>query len=140
MSDTPRLPTRPPHRTIETAGFWDACAAGRFVLPRCDACGELVWYPRLVCPTCGSHSVSPTEVSGRGTVYSWSVVRRGGPGPFRDSGPYVLAMIELDEGPRLLSNVVECHPDEVEVGMRVEVVFEPVDGSEDRIYRFAPVP
>jgi len=133
----PFLPTRAPRRDLETAEFWDACAAGRFVLPRCDDCGEHIWYPRLVCPSCGSTAVTYREVSGRGTVYSFSVVRRG-QGPWRDVAPYVLAMVELAEGPTLMTNLVAVDPETVRVGQPVHVVFEPVEGSTDALYRFAP--
>ena len=131
------LPTRAPRRNHETAEFWDGCAAGRLVLPRCDVCGELIWYPRLVCPFCGSHAVTYTEVSGRGTVYSFSVMRRG-QGPFRDVAPYVLAMVQLAEGPTMMTNLVDCDPEAITVGQAVHVVFEPVDGSDDKIPRWAP--
>jgi len=137
MSEQPFLPTRPPHRNLETAAFWDGCAAGRLVLPRCDECDELIWYPRRMCPFCGSLAVTDTEVSGRGTVYSYSVIRRGA-GPFRDAGPYVLAMVQLAEGPIMMTNLVDCDLDAIEVGQAVRVVFEPVADSDDRIPRFAP--
>ena len=130
------LPVRSPHRTLETAAFWDGCAEGRFVLPRCDECGELIWYPRLSCPFCGSHSVTQTEVSGRGTLYSFTVVRRGS-GPFRDAAPYVLAMVQLDEGPTMMTNLVDVDPESVTVGQPVHVVFERTDDGE-AIPRFAP--
>jgi uncharacterized OB-fold protein len=131
----PHLPTRAPRRNLETAPFWDACAAGRLALPRCDVCGELIWYPRLVCPFCGSHDVAYVDVSGRGSVYSFSVVRKGS-GPFRDHAPYVLAMVQLEEGPVLMTNIVGP-VERVEVGAAVHVVFEPVEGSADAIPRFA---
>ncbi len=130
------LPVRTPRRTLETDAFWDGCAEGRLVLPRCDACGELIWYPRLSCPFCASHSVTQTEVSGRGTVYSFTVVRRGS-GPFRDAAPYVLAMVQLDEGPTMMTNVVDVDPATVTVGEPVHVVFERTDAGE-AIPRFAP--
>ena len=75
MSDDRSCPTRAPHRNLETAAFWDGCAAGRLVLPRCDDCGELIWYPRRFCPFCGSLAVDRHRVSGRGTVYSFTVIR-----------------------------------------------------------------
>jgi uncharacterized OB-fold protein len=137
VSDVPFLPTRPPRRNHETAEFWDGCAAGRFLLPRCDDCGEHFWYPRRTCPFCGSRAVRYHEVSGRGTVYSFSVVRRG-QGPWRELAPYVLAMVELAEGPTLMTNIVDVDPDTVIVGMPVHVVFEPVADSTDALYRFAP--
>lgn len=135
MSD---LPTRAPRRNVETEPFWEACAAGRLVLPRCDRCGELIWYPRRFCPFCASTDVSWVEVSGRGTVYSYTIIRRGS-GAYRDAGPYVLAYVELDEGPRLLTNVVGADPESVHVGQPVHVVFDDA-GDGEAIPRFAPTP
>ncbi len=133
----PHLPTRPPRRTVETKEFWDGCADGRLLLPRCDECGDTIWYPRLVCPFCGSHSVSYVESSGLGTVYSYTVVRRGS-GPYREETPYVLAMIQLDDGPIMMSNVVGTDPETLEVGLPVKVIFEPAGEDGDAIPRFMP--
>jgi uncharacterized protein len=130
------LPVRPPKRTLETDAFWDGCAAGKLVLPRCDDCGELIWYPRLSCPFCGSHAVTHTEVSGRGTVYSFTIIRRGS-GPFRDAAPYVLAMVQLAEGPTFMTNIVDADPESLAVGQAVHVVFEPTDDGQ-AIPRFTP--
>lgn len=135
MTAEPFLPTRPPRRTLETAEFWDACAVGKLVLPRCNACGELIWYPRLVCPFCASHDVAYTEVSGRGTIYTFTIMRRGA-GPFRDAAPYVLAYVQLDEGPTLMTNIVGCDPETLQIGHPVRVVFEPTDS--DAVPRFTP--
>lgn len=138
----PQLPTRAPRRTLETAEFWDGCADRRFVLPRCDDCGDFVWYPRRFCPFCRSAAVTATEVSGHGSVYSFTVLRRG-VGPFRDAAPYVLAVVELDEGPRLMTNIVGVDPTSVTIGQHVRVVYEPilVDGDTiaDTIPRFTPI-
>jgi len=131
-----RLPTRAPERTAETAPFWDACAGGRLVLPRCDRCHELVWYPRRFCPFCASTSLSWVELSGRGTIYSATVIRQG-QGPYRGVGPYCLAYVELDEGPRMLTNIVGVDPTRVEIGQRVRVQFDPA-GDDDALPRFAP--
>jgi uncharacterized protein len=142
MTGAPFLPTRAPRRNHETAPFWDACAEGRLVLPRCDSCGEHIWYPRLFCPFCGSTSVTYVEVSGRGTVYTFSVMRRGD-GAYRDHAPYVLAYVQLDEGPTMLTNIVDVDPELVHIGQRVRVTFEPVLGGgaeapTDAIPRFTP--
>ena len=131
------LPTRAPVRTHETGPFWDGCAAGRLVLPRCTRCNELIWYPRRFCPFCGSTAVEWVEVSGRGTIYSFTIMRQGS-GPFRGVVPYVLAYVELTEGPRLLTNIVDADPDSLEVGQPVTVVFEPA-GETDALPRFRPV-
>jgi len=130
----PLLPTRAPRRNAETAPFWDACAAGRLMLPKCDGCGELIWYPRRFCPFCATHSVTYVDVSGRGTVYTFTIMRRGD-GPFRERSPYVLAYVQLDEGPIMMTNIVGVDPEWVEVGQAVRVVFEPA-GDGDAIPRF----
>lgn len=137
MSEPPSLPTRAPRRDHETAEFWDACAEGRLVVPRCDDCGDLFWYPRLVCPLCGSSSVTYTEVNGRGTIYACTVVRRG-EGPFRAAAPYVLAMVQLADGPTMMTNIVGAEPDSVAVGQAVHVVFDRAPDSADAVPRFAP--
>jgi uncharacterized OB-fold protein len=88
-----------------------------------------------MCPFCGSLAVTDTEVSGRGTVYSFTIIRRGA-GPFRDVAPYVLAMVQLAEGPTMMTNLVDCDPAAVAVGQSVHVVFEPVADSAERIPRW----
>ena len=130
------LPARSPRRTPETAEFWEAVSADRFVLPRCNACSTYIWYPRLFCPACGSLDVSYVEASGQGAVYSYTVVRKGD-GPFREMTPYVLGIVELAEGPRLMTNIVTDDVESISCGQAVHVVFEPA-GESDRIYRFAP--
>jgi uncharacterized OB-fold protein len=137
MTDHASLPTRAPRRDAESAEFWDACAEGRLVVPRCDECGERFWYPRLMCPICGSAAVTYVEVSGRATVYARTILRRGD-GPFRDAAPYVLAMVQLEEGPTMMTNIVGADPETVEVGHAVHVVFERVPGGTDAIPRFTP--
>ena len=135
-SSEPLLPTRAPRRNAETAPFWDACAEGRLSIPRCDDCGELIWYPRRFCPFCSSRSVTYVDVSGRGTVYTFTIIRRGD-GPFRDKAPYVLAYVRLDEGPVVMTNIVGVDPEAVAIDQAVQVVFEPA--GDDRIPRFTPV-
>jgi uncharacterized OB-fold protein len=116
------LPAQPPSVTLETQPFWDATREGRLVLPRCTACEFVIWYPRRFCPACGSRDVSWFDAAGTGTVYTYTIVTRGA-GPFRDAGPYVVAFVELDEGPRLMTNIVDGPPESVFVGQRVEVIF-----------------
>ena len=120
MSD---LPAPAPHPNLETQPYFDAAAEGRLSLPRCDDCAFVIWYPRTRCPECGSDSVSWVDSPGTGTVYSFSVTRRG-QGRWRAAAPYVLAYVELDEGPRILTNVVGCDPDEVHIDMAVRAVFD----------------
>ena len=79
------------------------------MLPVCDACGHHIWYPRSWCPVCRHESVTWTELTGRGTVHARTVLRRA-VGPWRDAAPYVVAYVELEEGPRVLTNVVADDP------------------------------
>lgn len=130
------LPAPAPAVTPETKPFWDAAASGRLVLPRCDACATVVWYPRAFCPDCGSTSVSWFEASGRGRVHSFTVTRRG-QGAYRSAAPYVLAYVELEEGPRVLTNVVDGDPEALEVGQAVTVVFHDT-GEDTALPRFRP--
>jgi uncharacterized OB-fold protein len=133
----PHLPTAEPSPTLETERFWRAAADGTFVLPRCDACDAVVWYPRRFCPSCHrADRLSWFEATGRGTVYSFTVVRQA-PGPWKQAVPYVIAYVELEEGPRILTNIVGCDADDVVVGLHVEVVFDrSPEGA--GVYRFTP--
>jgi uncharacterized OB-fold protein len=133
----PPLPVPAPERTPETRPFWDATAAGRLVLACCDACGKVIWYPKTFCPDCGGLSVSWRESSGLGTVYSFSVVHRAS-GAFGDVVPFVVAYVELEEGPRVLTNIVGCDPQDVFIGQAVRVVFCDT-GEGSALYRFEPV-
>lgn len=130
------LPAPPPVVGPETEVFWAATAEGRLLLPRCDACSEVFWYPRGICPRCGSLAVSWITSPGRGSVYSWTLNRRG-EGAYAEVGPYVLAYVELDEGVCLMTNVVEVDPAQLEVGARVVVSFADT-GEGVSLVRFRP--
>jgi uncharacterized OB-fold protein len=117
-----------------TRPFWDGIRAGRLLLEQCQACQAVIWYPRGFCPRCGCADTGWIEASGRGTVYTYTVARRSF-GRWGAAVPYVIAYVELAEGPRVLSNVVETAPDEVSVGMQVEVVMKPGGGA----YWFRPL-
>ncbi|WP_407175671.1 Zn-ribbon domain-containing OB-fold protein [Bradyrhizobium sp. STM 3562] len=101
----------------ETKPFWDAAAAGRFVLPRCQQCHRTHWYPRGFCPHCLSMIIDWQESLGEGEIYSFSVNRM--------KEPYVLAYVALTEGPIMLTNVIDADPDKLSIGTRVKVVFKP---------------
>jgi hypothetical protein len=112
-----------PVPTPDTAVFWDKAKEGELWLPRCESCGEVVFYPRSFCPRCGSGDLSWFRASGRGVVESFVVNHVPAPGY---EAPYIIAFVKLDEGPRLMSNLLEIEqtPEAVSVGMPVEVVFE----------------
>jgi uncharacterized OB-fold protein len=98
--------------------FWQAAAEGRLLIQRCPSCGTRQFYPRLVCVTCGAEP-EWEEVSGDGVVHTFTVVRQNGAKPFSAELPYVVAMIELPEGPRMMGNVTGCAVEDVAVGMAV---------------------
>ncbi len=103
--------------------FWDATKAGQLLIKRCAACGRAHFYPRPFCPYCWSEQVSWEEASGRATLYTWSVVYQNDLPPFPGRVPYVAAIIDLEEGPRMMSNIVDCPFDKLAMGMALEVTF-----------------
>ncbi len=134
MSD---LPAAAPTPNPETRRFWDATAEGRIELPRCDRCGLVVWYPRAICPECHGTELTWQAMSGRGTVYTFTIVRSGVGRRWREHLPYVVAYVRLDEGPTILTNVVDCDPDDVEIDQAVIAVFDDT-GEGSAIVRFRP--
>jgi uncharacterized protein len=133
------LPAPAPVVLPEIKTFWDATAEGKLLLPRCRDCNTFIWYPRPFCPECGSLRITWVEASGRGTVYSYTVNRRGTADlpEYRQVGTYVLAYVELEEGPRVMTNIVDCDPDSLSVGQAVEVVFHDT-GQGTALPRFRP--
>lgn len=125
MSDDVNRPR--PRPTDISESFWDATSEGRFELQRCDTCGAVIFYPRVNCPECGSRTLSAIDASGRGEVYTFTVARRPTHRAFADAGPYVIAIVELEEGPHVTTNIVDCDPDDVTVGMAVELTFDTPD-------------
>ena len=130
------LPRPAPTVIPDTAPYWSAAAAGRLVLPRCDDCGVVIWYPRPHCPKCFSQHVTWEQMSGNGTIYTFTVTRRGVE-DYKSCTPYILAYVELEEGPRVLTNVVDCDVETVRVGDRVTAVFHNT-GDEAALLRFRP--
>jgi uncharacterized OB-fold protein len=111
----------------ENRWFFEACARRELVLQRCAACGTLRYYPRALCPKCLSAKTEYQRTSGRGRVYTFTVTYQNQAPGFRDELPYVMAYVQLDEGPRILTNIVQTDPQTVKIGMPVEVVFEDFD-------------
>jgi uncharacterized OB-fold protein len=110
-----------PEPDPETRHFWDAVAAGRLDIQRCQTCGRHVFYPRgSVCPHCGGRGLDWVTAAGGGVVHSFTVVHRAPP-EFAAEAPYVVALIDLDEGPRMMSRLTGVEPAEVAVGMPVEL-------------------
>ena len=107
----------------ETRPYWESCRRGQLVIQRCAVCGEYQFYPRGICAHCWSTEVEWVEVSGRGTVWTYTVTYQNRTPGFAEEVPYVLALVELAEGVKLFTNIVECRPQEVRIGMPVEVTF-----------------
>ena len=103
--------------------FWAATREGKLLIKRCASCGRAHWYPRPFCPHCWSERVSWEEASGRATLYTWSVVYQNDLPPFPARVPYVAAVVDLEEGPRMMTNVVDCNFEDLAVGMPLEVTF-----------------
>ena len=119
--------TKPvPRIDEESKPFWEACQRNELYLQRCAACGMLRYYTRALCPQCLSDDIQWVLSSGKGTVYTFTVTYQNQAPGFRDELPYVLAYVELDEGLRMLTNIVGCPPEAVHIGMPVEVSFDVV--------------
>jgi len=123
MSDGRRARPQP---TPETQHFWDGTRAGELRLQRCNACGKVYFPPRPFCPTCAAREVSVFAASGKGRLYSYVIHHRPVPG---FTPPYAIAVVELEEGPRLMTNIIDCPqtPEALVLDMPVEVAFEKLD-------------
>lgn len=115
-----------PTPDADTQPFWDGCREAKLLIKKCNDCGAVHYYPRSFCPTCWSENVEWLEASGRGTLYTYSVVRRNDLPPFNERVPYVAAIVELEEGPRMMTNVVDTDFDALRVGMPVRVKYQAI--------------
>ena len=130
-----------PAITTEAKPFWDAALQNKLVMQRCNDCKAWIWTPRPLCNECGSERIEWTPMSGKGSVYSFTVIRqvvgRAASKAFEPDIPYVVAWVDLYEGPRMITNIVGCRVEEVNLGMKVSVVF---DKASDEIWlpKFKP--
>ena len=126
-------PADRPEPDAFTRPYWEAAAQGRLLLRRCDSCGRAHHYPREFCPHCWSEDVVWEQASGDAVLYTWSVVHVNDLPPFRDRLPYVAAVVDLAEGPRMMTAVVGCDPATLRVGMALHVSLptaEPGDATD----------
>jgi uncharacterized OB-fold protein len=125
VSAVPRPLPEPSGITIP---FWEGTGRHELLIQHCRGCGRNQFYPRYNCTSCGAgeDELEWARASGRGTVFSFTVARRPTHPAFADKVPLVIALVDLEEGPRLTTNLVECDPDDVRIGQPVEVVFEDV--------------
>jgi len=132
------LPPRPaPEITGHAAPFWAAARDGRLVIQHCPACGQYQHYPRPWCTNCLYEEPEFVESRGEGTIYTFTVIRRSAIPAFAARVPYVLAFVDLDEGVRLVTNIVDCDPEAVRIGQRVRARFEAID-DEHTVVLFSP--
>jgi uncharacterized OB-fold protein len=136
MSDEYKAPL--PRPTPESRPFWDGCKSHELRVQRCRACGDAYFYPRNVCPNCLSRDVEWIRASGRGKLHTFSVVHAGGRNPPLEL-PFVLAVVELEEGPRMLSNLVGVAADPAAIRCDMPVVVEFADVTDQiSLPRFRP--
>jgi uncharacterized OB-fold protein len=108
----------------ENRPWWEALARHELYIQKCRDCGDLRYYPRALCTNCLSSNTEWVRCGGRGKVYTFTATYQNQAAGFRESLPYIMAYVELDEGLKVLTNLVECKPDQVKIGMPVEAVFE----------------
>jgi hypothetical protein len=136
MSDVQDRPTTrripAPSQNLESKPFWDAARQGRFLIKRCNACGEPHWYPRTMCPFCHSTDTRWEESKGEGAIYTFSVMRRNTP------VPYGIGYVTLDEGVSLLTNFVDCDLDGLRIGQRVKLKWTPTGDGNPPVFTFTP--
>lgn len=113
-----------PKPTPETEAYWQGCKDQKLLIQTCDDCGTFQFYPRSICTNCMSDNLNWVTASGRATIISYTVMHRSVSKAYCVDGPQVLAIIRLEEGPQMMSHVVECDEGKLSIGMAVEVAFE----------------
>lgn len=126
MKEHCEAPVRPSALSLP---FWEACKRNELVIQRCADCGAAIFYPKYYCAECLSGNLIWEKASGRGTIYTYTVVHSYAPSGFADSVPYVLAIVELEEGVRMMCNVINCREDQVVCGLPVKVLFPAPSGE-----------
>lgn len=139
MTQTNTRPAKPvPVVAPWARAFWEATRENRLLLQCCEDCHKVIHYPRIACPHCFSDRLGWQQASGRGIIYSYTVVQANAPSAFAADVPYVVAVIRLEEGVQMLSNIVDCDFDQLSCDQAVEVVFERLD-DEFTLPKFRPM-
>lgn len=113
-----------PSPNADSLPYWNAAREKRLVIRKCKACGEMHFMPRHLCPSCWSDQLEWVDARGTGTVHSFTVIRRAPAAAFAPKAPYVVALIDLDEGPRMVTNILGDDALQTKIGDRVKVTFE----------------
>jgi uncharacterized OB-fold protein len=116
-----------PKLNADTRPFWEGCRKHELRFQRCNDCGCVRWPPSYLCPDCHSNDMNWMISKGNGRVYTFAVYHAAFHPEFAADLPYTVAIVALDEGPRLLTNIVDCHPGELRCDMPVEVTWEDLD-------------
>ncbi len=128
-----------PQRDADSAPYWDGANDNKFMYQYCNSCNKGQFYSRTLCSHCQSEDLTWKQAAGTGKVASYSLVHRAPIKPFFGDAPYVLALIDLDEGFRFMCNVLNCDPESVRIDMPVRVIFEERPGSDQKIPQVEPV-
>jgi uncharacterized protein len=124
--------------TQENRPFWEGCKQGKLLLQYCDQCRQHQFYPRLYCMHCESTVVRWVPASGRGVIYSYTIIHQNKSPEFVRDTPYNVAIVQLEEGPRMMCNIVETHPTELRIDLPVTAVFDAVT-SDIHLPRFKAI-
>lgn len=134
MSNDKLVPTP----DADSKPFWDGCREHKLLFQKCIACGDVRWPPSILCPQCHSRETQWIESNGRGTVYTYAIYHQAFHPAFMDKLPYVVAVVELDEGPMMITNIVECDHGALKCEMPVQVVWDDVS-DEFSLPKFQPL-
>jgi uncharacterized protein len=137
MPDTIR-PKSLPIVTEENRPFWEGCREGKLLLQFCDSCQQYQFYPRLYCMRCSSAKLHWVEASGQGVIYSYTIIHQNKSPEFISDVPYNVAIVQLEEGPRMMSNIVDIDPVDLRVDLPVTAVFDPINHTIS-LPRFRPI-
>ena len=127
-----------PQPTPWSQPFWEGCKRHELLVQKCQDCQKIIFYPKLFCPQCLSSNLEWIKASGRGKIYSYMGVYSYQPTEFDDDLPYVVVIVELEEGVRMMSNIIGCSPEKVQCDMPVEVVFDDLT-EEFTLPKFKPL-
>jgi uncharacterized protein len=118
-----------PTPDADSKPFWEACRHHRLIFQKCTACDDVRWPPSILCPKCHCRDVQWIDSGGRGTVYTYAVYHQAFHPAFQDDLPYVVAVVQLKEGPMILTNIVGCPHESLDCGMPVQVVWDDISGD-----------
>jgi len=133
-----KFPKPLPEPTEDSRPFWDGCQRQELLIQRCKDCGHYWFPPSVLCPRCMSMDFDRVPASGKAKVYSWTIFHQLYHPGFAEDIPYNVAIVELEEGPRMHTNIVDCRNEDIRIDMPLELVFRKVDDQDWLLPRFRP--